>query len=176
MGMMADNVPDAALNALAQPCPLGGCDAFLSHSWHDDGKAKWKCLQAWSAAFINENRREPSLWIDKFCIDQTNIDMDLRCLPIFLQGCKRLVVLCGPTYLSRLWCVLEIFTFIHMGGRAEDIELVHVLRAEFEDEDETSILDGFANFHARNCDCFKPGDKQRILAIMEAAFEDLGAF
>merc|ERR1719491_1733471 len=96
--------------------------------------------------------------------------MDLRCLPIFL------VVLCGPTYLSRLWCVLEIFTHVHMGGRSEDIDLVQVLREGFELEDAEAIEASFENFEARNCQCFHEGDKRRMLAMIEAAFGTLDAF
>lgn len=50
-----------------------------------------------------DRRAAPEVWIDKCCIDQRNIEKDLRCLPVFLSGCRRLVVFCGPTYLSRLW-------------------------------------------------------------------------
>ena len=48
---------------------------------------------------------------DKACIDQNNIEQSLACLPIFLAGCQMLLVVAGPTYCSRLWCVMELFTF-----------------------------------------------------------------
>ena len=48
---------------------------------------------------------------DKACIDQGNIQQSLACLPIFLAGCQTLLVVAGPTYCSRLWCVMELFTF-----------------------------------------------------------------
>jgi len=44
--------------------------------------------------------------------DQQDIDASLACLPVFLAGCKALLVLAGPTYASRLWCVMEIFVYI----------------------------------------------------------------
>ena len=37
------------------------------------------------------------------CIDQLNIEESLACLPVFLAGCKQLLVLAGQTYSSRLW-------------------------------------------------------------------------
>ena len=46
------------------------------------------------------------------CIDQNNIAASLPCLPIFLSGCKELLVVAGATYTSRLWCVMELFTFL----------------------------------------------------------------
>ena len=40
---------------------------------------------------------------DKACIDQTNIEDSLKCLPVFLSSCEQLVVLAGPQYATRLW-------------------------------------------------------------------------
>ena len=60
---------------------------------------------------------------DKACIDQNNINQALACLPVFLSGCQTLLIVAGPTYCSRLWCVMEIFTFMRMGGAMERIEL-----------------------------------------------------
>ena len=48
---------------------------------------------------------------DKACIDQNNIQQSLACLPVFLAGCQTLLVVAGTTYCSRLWCVMELFTF-----------------------------------------------------------------
>lgn len=174
--VILDNIPNSAHSAFAQPCILGACDAFISHSWHDDGPSKWKALQTWSIAFARQHNREPSFWLDKCCIDQRQIDMDLRCLPIFLKGCRKLVVLCGPTYLSRLWCILEIFVHIHMGGTVQQIELLQVLREGHETEDEQAIEAAFDTFDARHCQCFDSTDQQRMLSIIEVAFGSLDAF
>ena len=46
---------------------------------------------------------ETLIWLDKACIDQQNIDASLAVLPIFLAGCKSLLVLPGSTYATRLW-------------------------------------------------------------------------
>ena len=37
------------------------------------------------------------------CVSQGNVDADLAHLPVFLSGCRGLLVLLGPTYTSRLW-------------------------------------------------------------------------
>ncbi len=50
--------------------------------------------------------RQPLIWLDKACINQSsadNIKASLALLPIHLAGCKRLLVLIGPTYSTRLW-------------------------------------------------------------------------
>jgi hypothetical protein len=49
-------------------------DFFLSHSWSDNAPAKWKVLESVKAKFLEQNGRLPTFWLDKVCIDQSNID------------------------------------------------------------------------------------------------------
>eukprot|EP00929_Paragymnodinium_shiwhaense_P000092 TRINITY_DN10024_c0_g2_i3.p1 TRINITY_DN10024_c0_g2~~TRINITY_DN10024_c0_g2_i3.p1 ORF type:complete len:564 (-),score=109.05 TRINITY_DN10024_c0_g2_i3:1072-2700(-) len=155
---------------------LGKCDAFVSHSWHDDVIAKWECFQEWRKDFKEANGREPLIWFDKFCIDQTDIETDLRGLPVFLSGCKELVVLCGPTYLTRLWCVVEIFTFVHMGGALNRIIFKSLVRKEHEEEDSEKITEIFDSFDGNNCNCIVQADKDKMLGIIMAAYGSMDAF
>ena len=46
---------------------------------------------------------------DKVCIDQDNISRALRCLPVFVLSCNRILILAGDTYCERLWCVWCVF-------------------------------------------------------------------
>merc|ERR1712070_743726 len=78
---MANNKPDPALSAFTQSSKLGHVDVFVSHSWHDDAEAKWNLLQEWREDFKKLHSREPTIWMDKYCIDQNNIDESLACLP-----------------------------------------------------------------------------------------------
>ena len=123
--------------------------------------------------------------LDKACIDQTvrrcrsvlgrtpprisprhpaaqNIDANLASLPIFLAGCKQLLVLAGETYASRLWCVMELFIFVRMGGNRDDIK-VSLLA-----DDDLALL--LSQFDASKARCFLDGDRQRLLAVIEASF------
>lgn len=120
--------------------------------------------------------RAPLVWFDKVSIDQNNIDLDLRCLPIFLHGCKQLVILCGSTYLSRLWCITELFTYVHMGGKLDNIELIPVLRELREDEDLKEIQDSFQSFDVRACECFNEEDKRRMMVAINTAFGCMDTF
>ena len=49
----------------AKDTKLGTCDAFISHSWSDDGAAKYEALRRWARNFRNDHGRSPKLWIDK---------------------------------------------------------------------------------------------------------------
>ena len=120
------STPDPELFKLAKPAEYGQVDWFVSHSWREDADAKYDALQEARARFREEHKRDPVIWLDKFCIDQRSIEENLMCLPVFLAGCNQLFILCGETYLERLWCMLELFVFIQMGGRVDDVELFFI--------------------------------------------------
>ena len=103
-GALAGNTEvDRTLYGLTCHAVVGGVDAFVSHSWHDDADDKWRKLSGWCQNFRGSEGTDPRLWLDKYCVDQNNLTTNLRCLPVFLSGCARLLVLWGPTYSSRLW-------------------------------------------------------------------------
>jgi hypothetical protein len=71
---------------------------------------------------VQAHRREPTLWLDKACLEQSKLDEQLALLPVYAAACSRFVVLLTPTYLQRLWCVAELFTWMHV-GRSDDIDI-----------------------------------------------------
>lgn len=87
-------------------------DYFISHAWADDGDAKFKELSKIATAHHREYKRWPTFWFDKVCFDQNNITAGLKVLPINLMSCNVVLVLCGDSYTSRLWCVWELFTLL----------------------------------------------------------------
>ena len=85
----------------------GEVDAFFSHSWRDEETApgkKFEALAAWAA----KQGGDPTIWLDKACIVQSNLDQGLMCLPVFLASCKGLLCVAGESYTKRLWCVVEV--------------------------------------------------------------------
>jgi hypothetical protein len=161
---------------VAELTKLGECDAFVSHSWHDNVEEKWFALQRWREQFILREGREPRIWFDKCCIDQQNIEENLRGLPVFLCGCNELLVLCGPTYLTRLWCVVELFTFVHMGGSKHRITVLPLAPADVEEQDSHRIEQRLSDFDARQCDCSQSDDKDRMLKIICTAYGSMESF
>ena len=51
-------------------------------------------------------------------------------MPIYLASCSRLVVVLGPSYLSRIWCCVECFTFLRMGGDEQRILVLPIIDAD----------------------------------------------
>ena len=77
-------------------------------------------------------------------------------------------MLAGPTYASRLWCVVELFVFLKMGGEKERIRVL-----ELGGVDVRVALNRFDAAHAK---CFLVEDQERLLAIVEAGFGSLAPF
>lgn len=154
--------PDPNLNAFAKSTSFGNIDAFVSHSWQDDAENKFNALQKWREDFKGKYQREPRLWIDKFCIDQKNIEENLACLPVCLAGCKSMLVLFGPTYSKRLWCVMELFVFLQMGTSQQKVEVrflegtCHNIVAQIQDVD------------VGKATCFNPEEAAYLRATIEA--------
>ncbi|KAJ1630258.1 hypothetical protein T492DRAFT_93455 [Pavlovales sp. CCMP2436] len=174
---MADSNPNPALYQLSKPASMGGVDAFVSHSWTDDPQHKWAALQEWRAQFKAEHQREPRVWLDKVCLHQDDLLNNLMCLPVFLAGCNQLLTLCGESYLGRLWCIVEIFVFLEMGGALEAVELrtLDCLNARTDNQLE-GLVSHFNNFDARKATCSIAEENDRLLSIIEGANGGFGAF
>ena len=186
---------DTGLHNKTKRVKLGDCDAFLSHSWSDDYHLKWQQLVGWAAKFTADraSKAPPTLWLDKASIQQDRVEENLAVLPIFLAGCQQLLILLGPTYCTRLWCVLEVFTWLRMGGRIDRIVLLPfgldrrlwqpfgvegggIAAAESVKAGAEAARQAFRDFDARTARCFLDHERQHLLGILEAGFGTLTAF
>ena len=169
-----------ALAAKTEPAKIGEVTCFLSHSWRDEEEApgeKYQAFARWAREQEEATGKEVTLWLDKACIDQNNIDQSLACLPVFLSGCQILLIVAGPTYCSRLWCVMEIFTFLRMGGETERIELKLIANpGQDQAAAKRELATQLGTFNASKAQCFKQEDRQRLLAVIEAGFGDFDEF
>ena len=92
---------------------------------YDDGDAKFEALQKVGKDFRHRHGREPSYWLDNACIDQRNIADGLRVLALNVVACNGMLVLCGETYIGRLWCIWEMFTLMAFTPAEEAAERIH---------------------------------------------------
>ena len=74
----------------------------------------------------------------------------------------------GATYESRLWCVIELFVFLQMGGEREFIRVKAL--------GDAGPASGLAAFDAAKAQCFLDKDRQKLLGVIEAGFGDLVPF
>ena len=59
---LANSTPDPALFNKTVPAKIDHVEAFVSHSWSDDGNAKFSCLSEWSS---NKAAGDMLIWLDK---------------------------------------------------------------------------------------------------------------
>ena len=87
-------------------------DFFVSHCWMDSARIKFEYLCRLSDQFHKQHGRYPKLWLDVFCINQNKreVQLNVKLLSVFLMACERMLVLKSDRYLSRLWCLTELYT------------------------------------------------------------------
>ena len=103
---------------------------------------------------------------------------------VFLSGCSSMLVVAGPTYTQRLWCIMEIFTFTFMGGELNRITFLPISDAPAGTGAEGSLveeslkptLEAFATFDANAAKCFKPEEKQALLGVIQSGAGSISAF
>jgi len=151
-------------------------DAFFSHSWRDR-ENKWDVWQIWRQQFLSEHGEEPKVWLDKCCIDQDNTKLGLMCLPVYLASCRGMVISVGETFLSRLWCIIEMFVYMQIHSGDKDISkyltMVPITTPTCSLE---QILAGFNNFDVANADCKRIEEKHLLLSVIESSFGSLDNF
>ena len=157
-------------------------------SWSDDGREKHEALQGWAEAFEASNGRSPIVWLDRCCIRQDeDIAASLLGLPVYLSGCRSLLVLYGASYCGRLWCVMEVFCFLAMGGTLDAIQVLLLPSSSAARAGSSyasvgepgkgkgaawTLRRGLAKFRLSEATCTVPGDRTRMLAVIECAFGD----
>lgn len=138
-------------------------DFFVSHSWRDSPELKWAALQRVAAAFEAEYGREPTLWIDKYCIDQANITSSLRYLPVYVAMSHKVVLLLGDSYFTRLWCVWELYVIGETSGFAKLLVWTLGTKRLSDVQLETS------RFAVENAGCYRAEDHAKIIHIIDSS-------
>ena len=78
-----------------------------------------------------------------------------------------MVILAGPSYPRRLWCIIEAFTFLRVGADPSRIKVIPLgLMSSRASGDATSatdrVRDAFAAFDIRDAQCYA-ADRDRLL-------------
>jgi hypothetical protein len=148
-------------------------DFFLSHSWHDDPAAKSAAVDLVKDRFKAANGgREPTFWLDKVCIDQSNISEGLKVLCINVTACNKLLVVCGKTYFQRLWCILELFMMFAFADEEDAVARIELVPIEADGVTRTSILESMAHFKLADAHCYDPNEEIKLRGVMSAVGEE----
>jgi hypothetical protein len=87
-----------------------------------------------------------------------------------------MVVLCGTTYFSRLWCILELFTHHHMGLGTSNLTVMPVLSRGKTREELDVVTKAVSDFDVSQTECASPKDRGQIMEIILASFSSSTSF
>ena len=167
----ADSHDDCSLLAMSSRADFGSVHAFISHSYHDEAESKACIVQEWAAQKL-EAPCEVLVWLDKTCIDPPSRHAEsntIGLLPVFVAGCQQMLILPGATYTSRLWCLLELFVYMQIGGSADSI----VMRP-LPGIDSVCLMQ--PSIDVAKAGCAEPDDRETILAVIETSSGSLAPF
>eukprot|EP00617_Octactis_speculum_P016799 CAMPEP_0185751096 /NCGR_PEP_ID=MMETSP1174-20130828/9849_1 /TAXON_ID=35687 /ORGANISM="Dictyocha speculum, Strain CCMP1381" /LENGTH=665 /DNA_ID=CAMNT_0028427915 /DNA_START=206 /DNA_END=2203 /DNA_ORIENTATION=+ len=148
-------------------------DYFVSHSWRDDQDAKWIGFSRCAHAFHKRKGRWPTFWIDKFCIPSDERAVDgLKALSIYIRACNSVLVLCGPTFPTRLWCAWEIFTAFAFQSESEALRRIDFVALDVVSEAgggcASDALKALEMFSVGAAECWDPNDRSKMMKVIDA--------
>ena len=158
-------------------------DFFISHSWKDDAVKKLEAIKRVGEEFLKEHDRYPTFWFDKCCIDQDAISDTLSVLPCFVTASDKMLVLCGETYVERLWCIWELYTLLSF---AEDVSemlqrkiAVKDVRAESQsgtrdNDSESHLGEKLKCFSYKNSKCYDPNEEEKLYNVIKSGNDTMG--
>lgn len=158
----------AAFN-VSIPCSMTRLkiDYFVSHSWEDNAICKCTCLREFSDHFMSKRGRYPRLWLDKVCINQANPMIGLQVLPIIIGACEKFLLVLGPSYMERLWCVWELYTLFSFCREEQALERIEVIFLNDPAADQIGDKDEIlSDFNLDNAHCFDPNEEQKLRLLI----------
>lgn len=95
-----------------------------------------------------------------------------------------LLCLVGPTYIERIWCIIELYTFLKMGGSTNERLLVMPIGSTHATSDEDEVeevlferaIDQCRRFDVTATKCFDEAQRQALLSVIELGFGSLETF
>jgi hypothetical protein len=163
---------------LRRACHPGETDWFVSHSRGDDPVRKLASLQHCAREFEARTGRPPTLWFDQVCVHPAYKEDSLKCLPIYIQSCRAVLVLCSPTYFTRLWCVWELYT-VFAFSEGDPSLVITMLRDSDSGSPESAdnqLRDRLANFSIADAHCFDPNEERKLRRAIDMAPGGTSAF
>ena len=102
------------------------------------------------------------------CIDQNDIGNGLKVLPVNVMACNKVLVLCGDTYTSRLWCIWELCTLFSFTPMQQALQSVVVETLQDGEAARSTFVEGLEAFQFTDARCYDPNEEAKILDVIQA--------
>lgn len=136
-------------------------DYFISHAWADSAENKCYAVKNFIGTFSTVSRK-PSFWLDKVCIDQSDTTKGIESLPINIGACKKILILMGKEYMTKLWCIWELFMLFTFCNRELGLERLQIVCID----EGIDFAKEIENFSIDNAHAFDPNEEYRLRYIM----------
>ena len=146
-------------------------DHFISHSWEDSSVA---IRDAKIAVFERLDNVARDIWFDAACLRNSSTDKNLSfaTLPISVGSCKKLLVLLSPSYLKRLWCVLELQTVFAFSIPEISVSHIVVCKIDGDLTDAASFEETLKKWSLNDAHCFDPNEEFKMRLVAYAIGEE----
>jgi hypothetical protein len=135
-------------------------DFFVSHSWSDCPVEKCKLLRSFCKNLTSKYGEELTLWLDKVCINQLSMGESLAVLPINIAFSKKILIILSRSYMTRLWCVWELFCVVAFCHKELAVDRIKILYySELTKADVTCML---LEFDIDKAHCFDPNEELKL--------------
>ncbi|KAG8460936.1 hypothetical protein KFE25_010687 [Diacronema lutheri] len=142
-------------------------DAYVVHSFYDSMDLKAAALEGWAQRWEARHGRPPTVFMDVLCADPSLRPWEhLQHMPAYLAKSKSLLILAGPTLTDRLWCMMELYTWLCVGGSLQHVHVLPLSTDEAACQKAIASFDTFAVMYARTS---SDEDMQRLVLAVEIA-------
>eukprot|EP00746_Dinoflagellata_sp_MGD_P113352 gnl/MRDRNA2_/MRDRNA2_502312_c0_seq1.p1 gnl/MRDRNA2_/MRDRNA2_502312_c0~~gnl/MRDRNA2_/MRDRNA2_502312_c0_seq1.p1 ORF type:complete len:114 (+),score=21.81 gnl/MRDRNA2_/MRDRNA2_502312_c0_seq1:166-507(+) len=83
------------------------------------------------------------------------------------MACEKMLVLCGPTYPTRLWCAWELLTLFSFMDSSEALQRVQLM--VLDNDASCDVLSDLLNFHVDKAHCYDPNEEAKLRHVVDAA-------
>ena len=112
-------------------------------------------------------------WLDnsvsllQVCIDQNDIGNGLKVLPVNVMACNKVLVLCGDTYTSRLWCMWELCTLFSFSSMQQALQSVVVETLQDGEATREGFIEELQAYRFTDAECYDPNEEAKILQVIQ---------
>ena len=87
----------------------------------------------------------------------------------YVMSCNKMMVLCGETYSSRLWCIWELFTLLAFTDLKVALQRFHLVPLA----SNTISCEQLAVFQLDNAHCYDPNEEAKLRLTIDSLGNDV---
>lgn len=91
-------------------------------------------------------------------------------LPMNLMACRKVLVVSGPTYPTRLWCAWELLTLLAFATLKQVHGRIDIL--PLDEGHDTDCLVCLEEFDVQNAHCYDPNEENRLRQVIDIVGEE----